>query len=96
MKNRCDAGTDPDYAGIQYDPRWAAFKNFYADMGPRPKGMSLHRKVSLGHYNKSNCKWADDYEQANNKKDTVYEAFPAPNGISLSVPEWARKPRPHR
>lgn len=63
--------------GISVSPRWKSFENFLADMGERPKGLTLERKNNNGNYEPANCKWADWFEQAANRR-------PAKKKIALS------------
>jgi hypothetical protein len=44
------------------------FKNFLEDMGPRPIGETLDRINPQGHYEPTNCKWANAVEQVNNQR----------------------------
>ena len=73
MMTRCGNPKHVQYAsyggrGITVCDRWKSFKNFYADMGPRPSGMSLDRvNIGLGYF-LGNCKWSTPKEQANNRR----------------------------
>lgn len=54
--------------GIRVCDRWRrSFKNFLADMGPRPSDKhSLDRKRNNEDYGPDNCRWATAVEQSNN------------------------------
>jgi hypothetical protein len=63
----------PHYVGISICDRWeprqgGSFKNFIADMGERPEGMSLDRINPSGNYEPSNCRWATPLEQSQNRR----------------------------
>jgi AP2 domain len=50
--------------GIKVCDRWRySFENFYADMGERPEGKTIHRIELDGDYEPGNCKWATTQEQ---------------------------------
>lgn len=70
--------------GIKICKSWMRFKNFLADMGQRPKGLSLERKNNNYGYSKENCKWANRKEQARNTIQNRRLVF---NGKSLCVTE---------
>ena len=55
--------------GITICPEWIdSFKQFFVDMGPRPKGMSIQRIDNDLGYFPTNCKWASVDEQRVNRR----------------------------
>lgn len=95
MKQRCFNDNHQKYAdyggrGISVCERWRdSFEAFYADMGDRPEGMSLDRVDPDGNYEPSNCRWATQKQQMNNRRATVRPVWF--QGESYTVSEFARR-----
>lgn len=92
MRARCTNPHDSDYAGyggrgISVCARWDDFAAFFEDMGARPTGMTLDRINVHGDYSPSNCRWATDETQANNKRSNRFIEF---NGETKTLAQWCR------
>jgi hypothetical protein len=74
MKTRCYNKNNKDYKhyggrGIIICDRWKnSFENFLNDMGEKPEGYSIDRINVDGNYEPSNCRWATQKEQVNNRR----------------------------
>ena len=74
--------------GVTVCDRWRRYRNFVADMSPRPKGTSIDRIDNAGNYDPSNCRWATNTEQAYNRSDNHLLTF---RGKTQCVTAWARE-----
>jgi hypothetical protein len=82
MKWRCLIPTNPNWEhyggrGITVCKRWLlpntqGFRNFIADLGPRPKGKSLDRINVQGHYEPTNCCWSTAAKQRYNQRRILF------------------------
>ena len=78
----------PRYGGRGIEFRFKSFKEFYAELGPRPSPQhTLDRINNNGHYERGNVRWATAIEQANNKRNNHrVTAF----GETKSLSDWSR------
>lgn len=95
LKSRCYTKSDHRYKnygaiGITVCERWKnSYENFLSDMGRAPsKDHSIDRIEVTGSYEKTNCRWATDSEQANNKTTTFWVEY---DGRRMSLANWARE-----
>lgn len=65
----CKAYKNYGGRGIKVCKRWRnSFENFCADMGDKPKGLTLERINNDRNYEPGNCKWATYKENLNNRR----------------------------
>lgn len=94
MKRRCTNPNAQNFylyggRGITFDKSWDNYKTFLTDMGEKPdKKYSLERINNELGYSKENCKWADRYTQANNKRNNRFLEF---DGRRMTLAQWSRE-----
>lgn len=93
MLQRCTNPKRPHYEryggrGISVCARWMKFENFFADMGERPRGLTLERIDNDGNYEPDNCRWATRLEQGQNTRTNRRVVL---NGETLSLSELSRR-----
>ena len=74
MRQRCENPKHKSYAsyggrGITVCPEWGTFEVFFADMGSKPRGLTLERSDNEKGYSKDNCIWATRSAQAINRRE---------------------------
>lgn len=74
--------------GISICEEWNDFTNFsnWAMENGYEDGLTIDRIDVNGNYEPSNCRWATQKEQANNKSNSRYLSF---NGETHTLGEWA-------
>lgn len=97
MKSRCNNERNPLFVrygrrGIKVCKRWSGkrgFQNFYKDLGPRPSAAhSLERQENDGPYAPTNCVWATQEVQQNNRRNCRILEF---GDCSMTLAQWARR-----
>lgn len=94
MIQRCNNPNKPSYAryggrGIKVCERWHTFAFFLEDMGLKSApGMTIERRDNDGHYEPTNCYWADFYHQSRNRSSN--RSITA-NGRTMLICEWAKQ-----
>lgn len=94
MVQRCTNPKSKQYKdyggrGITVCNAWRDYKNFAADMGPRPHNLSLDRIDNDKGYSPENCRWATRLEQNNNKRNCIY--IVADRGKRMSLKQYCEK-----
>ena len=92
---RCYVANCPTYhdygaRGIKVCERWHDFSLFYNDVSKMPHfgepGYSLDRVDNDGDYEPSNCRWATNKEQSNNRRSNIVIKY---CGKEQTLKQWA-------
>lgn len=93
MKERCEREKHPhfkDYGGrgISVCAEWKEFLSFkaWAERSGYQSGLTIDRIDTNGNYEPSNCRWATQKEQQNNKRSNHKVEY---NGEIHNLSEWA-------
>lgn len=79
------------YGHVEF--RFESYKQFLAEIGPRPERMSLDRIDPNGHYEPGNVRWATFAEQCRNRRNNVTVEF---NGKKMCLQDAAEASGIHR
>lgn len=91
LRERCNNPAHKHYAdyggrGIKVCARWDDFRNFLADMGEAPEGMTLDRERNHEGYEPGNCRWVTQKVQCRNRRSNRMIEF---NGETKPLAKWA-------
>ena len=95
MRKRCYTQTSKSYVnyggrGIKVCDEWDDYLSFrsWALNNKYNDKLSLDRINVNGNYEPDNCRWADNYTQARNKRNSHFLNY---NGKCLTISEWSRE-----
>ena len=86
-KQRVKLGSShhPCYANVEF--RFNSLQELIDEIGLRPKGYTLDRINTLGHYEKGNVRWATIAEQASNRMPKNYWKLQENNTCTSNEPK---------
>ena len=93
MLSRCTDPNHKQYAhyggrGIEVCDRWLKFEGFFADMGKKPKGLTVERMDNNKGYFPENCIYATYKEQNRNSRNNRMVRY---KGKTKCLAEWAEE-----
>lgn len=75
--------------GIKICSKWEnSFEAFFADMGDRPKNLTIERIDNNGDYRPGNCRWATQKEQNQNYRRCLFFTI---NDETLNLKQWSNR-----
>ena len=91
MIDRCTNPSNKNFnyyggRGIMVCDQWLDLRQFVADMGDPPVGMTLDRRNTNGNYEADNCRWATPKQQARNTRTNVFVEY---DGRKITIAELA-------
>lgn len=75
-KQRVKTNHKNAYGTVEF--RFDSFEQWFAELGPRPEGMTVDRINPMGHYEPGNIRWATVSEQAQNRNPRFTWTFKKP------------------
>lgn len=90
-KQRCKINHKGVYKDIEF--RFNSFDEWFAELGPRPEGMSVDRIDPRGHYEPGNVRWATHKQQCRNRTNNHLVVY---NGVTMCLKDAAKAAGIHR
>jgi hypothetical protein len=95
MRQRCNDKNARNYhnyggRGVKVSAEWDDFMNFYdwAMTHEYNDSLTIDRIDVNGNYEPTNCRWANDSTQHNNRRDNIFLDF---QGRRMTIAEWAKE-----
>ena len=84
-KRRIKINHKKAYTNIEF--RFESFEQWFAELGPRPDGMTVDRIDNTGHYEPGNVRWATMAEQNRNRRSNIMIEY---NGQLMCMTDAAK------
>lgn len=90
-KERVSKNHKNAYGHVEF--RFNSFDEWFAELGPRPEGMSVDRIDPRGHYEPGNVRWASHAQQCRNRRSNHLVNY---NGVTMCLKDAAKAAGVHR